>query len=533
MSLSTYRQKRDFGKTPEPRGERQKRTGFSYVIQKHAASHLHYDFRLELDGVLLSWAIPKGPSLDPATKRLAMQTEDHPVEYGSFEGIIPKDQYGGGTVMLWDYGTWEPEGDARKQYAVGRLSFRLKGKKLKGTWHLVRTRRDKAGGERSWLLFKGSDGEARGKESSVVDEQPNSAATGRSLEEIADAQGRVWQSNHEPAASEPRRARAHKTNRARTPKEAGSKSSKRKVPRANGAEHPAGNGQLKLTHPDKVLYPELGITKRELLEYFAAINEWMLPHVKDRPLTLVRCPEGHRKTCFFQKHATERLPAGVRSIPIREGHKDARYMAISNALGLLGLVQMGVLEVHTWGAHADDPERPDLLVFDLDPDVAVAWPKVIDAARLVRDRLEELGLTSFVKTTGGKGLHVCVPIVRRIEWDRAKEFCRRFTEEIVRSAPDEYVATVSKARRKGKIFIDFFRNGRGATFIAPYSTRARTGAPVAVPLAWNELSEDIPGDHFDVRNVPARLQSLKRDPWREMPGLRQSLSASVLRQFGV
>jgi bifunctional non-homologous end joining protein LigD len=316
-------------------------------------------------------------------------------------------------------------------------------------------------------------------------------------------------------------------------------SSRATKPRTNGAKRAsneksgASEERLELTHPDKILYPDSGITKRELALYFARVSEWMLPHVADRPLTLVRCPEGNGKSCFFQKHANAQLPPGVRAIPIRERQKEARYMAVSKARGLLDLAQMGVLEVHTWGAHADDPEKPDLLVFDLDPDVSVEWAKVIEAARLVRERLEALGLTSFVKTTGGKGLHVCVPIVRRIEWDGAKEFCRKFSEAIVASAPDEYVATASKARRKGKIFIDFLRNARGATFIAPYSTRARPGAPVAVPLGWDELSENIPPDHFDVRSLPARLQALKRDPWREMPALRQSLSARLLRRFGI
>jgi bifunctional non-homologous end joining protein LigD len=194
---------------------------------------------------------------------------------------------------------------------------------------------------------------------------------------------------------------------------------------------------------------------------------------------------------------------------------------------------MGVLEIHTWGAHADDPERPDLLVFDLDPDPEVTWAEVVRTAKLLKSRFDELDLQTFVKTTGGKGLHVCLPIVRRLDWERAKEFCRRFSERIVREDPSRYVATMSKARRKGKIFIDFFRNSRGATFIAPYSTRARQGAPVAVPLAWEELSSKLQAGHFNVENLPKRLARLDRDPWAELPRVRQTLSAAILRDYGV
>jgi bifunctional non-homologous end joining protein LigD len=259
----------------------------------------------------------------------------------------------------------------------------------------------------------------------------------------------------------------------------------------------------------------------------------MLPHLVNRPLTLVRCPEGHKKQCFYQKHAKDPLPPGIRAIPISDKDGQAQYTAIDDALGLLALTQMGVLEIHTWGAHADDPERPDLLVFDLDPAVDVAWPEVVETAKLLRDRLADIDLTSFVKTTGGKGLHVCVPVTRRLDWTRTKEFCRRFTEQIVHSAPTRYVATMSKAQRKGKIFIDFFRNMRGATFIAPYSTRARPGAPVAVPLAWEELSPKLAGDHFNLRNVPERLERLKHDPWASLNRTRQTLTMAVLREFGV
>jgi bifunctional non-homologous end joining protein LigD len=537
MGLQRYREKRDFAVTPEPKGQKRPQKGFSYVIQKHAASHLHYDFRLELDGVLLSWAVPKGPSLDPQIRRLAMQTEDHPVEYGSFEGTIPQGEYGGGTVMVWDYGSWEPQGDARKAYEKGHLRFALHGKKLRGVWHLVRTSKPTEE-KRQWLLFKSKDDEAR-SDGSIVEEETESAQTGRTMEEIANARGKVWHSNRATNGAANTR-NGHATAGATSSKEmlrpskgedAGETRSSKKARTEQPAKpKTAPKVTVRLTHPERVLYPKESITKQEFAEYYAAVSEWMLPHVANRPLTLVRCPQGvGGKQRFFQKHAKPPLGDGIRAIPIADEDGPAEYMAIDGVEGLLSLAQMSTLEIHTWGAHADDPEKPDFLVFDLDPDDAVPWKDVITCAQLLRKGLAELGLESYVKTTGGKGLHVCFPIVRRVSWDEAKEFCRAFTEIVVRVNPNGYVATMSKARRKGKIFIDFFRNGRGATFIAPYSTRARDGATVAMPLAWDELSPKIGPDHFHLRNVMKRLHRLSEDPWAEASSKKQPLTAAAVR----
>jgi len=510
MGLQRYREKRDFAVTPEPKGGTRSKTGFSYVIQKHAARQLHYDFRLELDGVLLSWAVPKGPSLDPKVRRLAMQTEDHPIEYGGFEGTIPPGEYGGGTVMVWDRGTWEPLEDPRKGYAQGHLRFALHGEKLRGNWHLVRT--GKADAEKKgWLLFKSRDDEAR-TDASIVQDQLSSALTGRTMDQIASARDKVWHSNRGAKG-----ARAAVARSARP----------RSTARAPSVEKPAA--PLRMTHPERVLYPREGITKRELAEYYASIARWMLPHVTGRPLMVVRCPQGVDKQRFVQKHVKPPLPAGIRAVPIDEDGARTEYMAIDDPWGLVGLAQMSVLEIHTWGAHADDPDRPDLLVFDLDPDPKVKWTAVITGAQLLREALGHLGLESYVKTTGGKGLHVCVPIARRIAWEEAKDFCRALTELVVKVDPTAYVATMSKARRSGKIFIDFFRNGRGATFIAPYSTRARQGAPVAMPLDWDELSPKITADHFHLRNVMKRMSTLRADPWKDVSSKKQVLSAAAIR----
>lgn len=282
-----------------------------------------------------------------------------------------------------------------------------------------------------------------------------------------------------------------------------------------------------LTHPDKVLYPEAGITKRELLEYYELVAERMLPHVQNRPLTVVRCPDGVGSHCFFQKHPRERAPDGIRWVSIREKEGKAPYAVVDDARGLFSLVQLAALEIHTWGARADDHERPDLLVFDLDPDPELEFARVIEAARELRQVFDGAGLESFVKTAGGKGLHVCVPIQPELGWDAIKGFTQRVAEELAATSPSRYVATVSKAKRKGKIFIDYLRNARGATFVAPYSTRARGQAPLAMPLEWDELTPGFRPEQLTLRAVRERLASETADPFARLARLRPSLPAQL------
>jgi len=888
MGLTEYRRKRNFEVTAEPSGGRATRSGtLVFVIQKHAASHLHYDFRLELDGVLKSWAVPKGPSLDPATKRLAMQVEDHPLEYGCFEGIIPEGEYGGGTVMLWDHGTWEPARDPRQGFRDGSLKFMLHGEKLEGGWMLVRKGGVRGGSnERHWFLFKERDRFAR-PAFDVTTTKPLSVTTGRDLDKIAEQANRVWGRDGEvsrhgqtektmtrssrPSTGRKKSGRTERSNRAtgdkvlrvKTPPSAASKveikrllegsgAKQAPVPRAptvelatlakappegddwlheikfdgyrmlatiergvprlisrNGkdwtskfpslmdslaelpvtntildgeivvmrgdgttsyqalqnalhsrqkkpflyflfdvlhldghdmrpspietrkellraivpgakrgvlrfSEHVIGNGArffaeaarlqlegivskrlgrpylggrqgdwlkikcspreefviggftqpagarsnfgalalgyfdqnhefryagrvgtgfdektlaalhrrllklvqskspfanlsgttgqargvtwvkpklvaqiafsqwthegqlrhpsfqglradkkacdvvrddpieapllksatkakatrrskskvarqslgkalhsdgsaefagVRISHPNKVLYPKEGYTKLDLARYYELVAPWMLPHVENRLVSLVRCPAGSGQKCFFQKHPAEGAPDWLRRVPVKEQKKLEDYLAVDDLPGLISLVQMGVLEIHLWGSRADQFEKPDRLIFDLDPDPAVGWPQVVTAAKEVRLLLEDLGLTSYVKTTGGKGLHLVVPVKRKLGWRETKAFCRAVADFMVAAAPKRYIATMSKAARKGKIFVDYLRNDRGATAIAPYSTRAKPGAPVSVPLSWDELSDRITSDHFNIENLPDRLAKLSKDPW--------------------
>ena len=514
--LATYRAKRSFQKTPEPAGGTARRPvagGAMFVVQKHAASRLHYDFRLEIEGVLVSWAIPKGPTVDPSVKRLAARTEDHPIEYGDFEGVIPAGEYGGGTVIVWDTGTWTPEGDAAESLRKGHLRFELAGKKMLGRYHLVRTRGEK-GGE-SWLFFKGKDEHAR--EGGALPWGEESVITGRSLEEVAGARDRVWHSN-------------------RVDKESARPTAKQKIARKAAAAAPVADLSaliaslpselprgIPLSNLEKVLYPEQGLTKGALVAYYAVVARYMLPYLGGRPLTIVRCPDGRHKHCFYQKHSKDGQPPAIHRVPIDEDGETKEYMAVDDLAGLLGLVQLGALEIHTWGCRRDKVERPDVLIFDLDPDEALPFEEVVDAGFEVRGQLEGLGLESFVKTTGGKGLHLVVPIERRTAWDDAKEFSHRVALAMTRMRPDRYVAVAGKGKRRGKIFIDYLRNGFGASAIAPYSTRSREGAPVAAPVTWEELKAGIRPADFTVTSMPRRIASLARDPWHGYDKVKQSI----------
>lgn len=924
--LVRYRSMRDFDVTAEPRGENKKRgagkdSELPFVIQKHAATRLHYDFRLGWHGVLKSWAVTKGPSYYPGDKRLAVQVEDHPMEYGGFEGVIPKGQYGGGTVMLWDHGTWEPHGDVDEGLEKGRLKFTLKGEKLRGDWALIRMG-GKAAGEKkaNWLLIKEHDGQERGSDDTpVTEEEPDSVVTGRDLDAIAENQDHVWGAKgserrkeekkpsspsqkktagisighrqNKPSANAPKvvsfaselksapkeslpkfvppqlalqvteapdgsewihelkldgyriqgripTARG-KTSRSATlitrggldwthrmtdiadalaelpvqdalldgevvvfdeegktsfadlqaafqedkkkpltyvifdllhlnghnlrslpleqrknllekifaqvvdgdhgdilrysehlgtrgseifdkacklgaegivskkvsapynsgrtgswlkikcvrqqefviagftpPSKSGvgigalllgyyrdgkliyagrtgtgftqkgrlqmrkrleeirqprtafssvphdsardaqwvqpkyvcevkfatwtadnlvrqasfqglredklakevtrelpvessgaKKSSQKRVvesassngahkkssARAAPANHHSSRTAARaiasktnssnssktsetfpilLTHPDKQVDSETKLTKQQLADYFWAVREHLLPHIVNRPLSIVRCPQGSTKPCFFQKHVTDSRPDGIEGIDIRGRRSGVveSYITLSSALGLAGLAQMGVLEIHPWGSTNNDIEKPDRLIFDLDPDEAIPWKTLAESAREVRERLKDCKLESFLKTTGGKGLHIVAPIAPEHDWPVVKEFAHEFANRMAADNTALFLTKMTKADRKGKIFIDYLRNDRGATAIAPFSPRARHGAPVAVTMDWKELDSAKP-PRFLVADFSEWKSRLRHDPWTAMLKKRQSIPAKLLEPF--
>ena len=874
MGLSQYHAKRDFKKTPEPQGRVAARKGKarSYLIQKHAASHLHYDLRLELNGVLLSWAVPKGPSLDPADKRLAMQVEDHPLDYGEFEGTIPKGQYGGGTVMLWDRGTWTPVGEPEASYKKGHLKFDLDGEKLQGRWALIKTHGSKYGGKsEAWLLVKDVDESARrGIDARIVDSAPDSVASGRGLEAIARDSENDWYSNRSANANVRSGAMRKSTSPAKAPKkrskgtlagiegakpaaipakvsptlcsivavppkgdawlhevkydgyrlvcrlDAGkvriySRSGKewtdrfsstaaaiaklkaksawldgemcavdakgrssfqalqnalsgpetshlvffafdllhldgydlrearlverkrvlanllersggpiRYSPEVRGsgtdmfkqacalglegivskrADSPyasglrtrnwvklkcvqrqemviggftdpqgrrAGFGALllgvydeagelryagkvgtgfddaalvamrnrlakleqdapafvnpprgfeargahwvepklvaevkftewsdagslrhpsfvglredkkasevirekaasggaaapatkertavkktrpvavvssadtvagvKLSNAGKQMFPEAGLTKLSLARYYESIADWILPQIEGRPLSLYRCPDGWGRQCFYQKHADKSVHASVDRVKVPEGDGTAMYLSASSLPALVALVQWGVIELHPWGSRMPDPTRPDRLIFDFDPADDVPWARVVEAVKMLKTLLGEMGLPAFLKTTGGKGLHVVVPIKRTLTWERAKAFTKAVADLMARTFPDRFVATLAKSRREGRIFIDYLRNAEGSTAIAAYGIRARKNAPVSTPITWKELAKEVRYDYFNVKNVPSRLARLRKDPWEGFAAASTAVTAAMFKQVGV
>ncbi|HEY4250911.1 MAG TPA: DNA ligase D [Roseomonas sp.] len=829
MALETYRRKRDFKATAEPRGRAARKAGNSFVIQKHDATRLHYDFRLEMQGVLKSWAVTRGPSLVPGDKRLAVHVEDHPLEYGGFEGTIPKGEYGGGTVIVWDRGTWDAIGDAEHGYAKGHLEFELHGEKLAGRWHLIRMARKPRDKRENWLLIKGEDAAARPADAAdILEERPDSVRTGRGIADVAgEAPG--WSSRtgrieaktaprarkapapkpapevpaaatdpaalkgakkaalpdfvapalatlvgkppagdrwlHEikfdgyrlqaridgtrvklltrsgldwtkrfgkevPAAlqalpvtralidgelvveghagasdfsalqadlSEGRSdrflfyvfdllhldgmdlravplARRKAVLAGLLPQEGGlirfsehfaesgnmvlrhacrlslegivskqkdapyrpgrgkdwvkSKCSSRqefviggyvpssvsrkaigslvlgvyedgklrhvgrvgtgftatvaeklftrlerlRIPtspfasrltaeearlarhvrpelvaevefRAWTADHhlrhaafrglredkpaeeivqeaaasqappKAPRRTLRLTHPDRVYWPDVGLTKEGLADYYAEVWPQIAPFIVGRPLALLRCPDGIDGQSFFQKHAWRGISPAIAQIRDPANPEDEPLIAINDLDGLMGLVQSATLEIHPWGSTVADWEHPDTIIMDLDPGEGVAWDAVIAAAVDVRRRLEAAGLAAFLKNSGGKGLHVVAPLTPKADWAAAKAFTKGIAEAMAAEEPDRYVATISKARRRGRILVDYLRNQRGATAVAPLSTRARAGAPVSMPLAWEELAPTIGPNYFTVANAPTRIASLHPQPW--------------------
>lgn len=788
MALEAYRRKRRFDRTPEPRGRARRRSGrrLSYFIQRHAARRLHYDFRLELDGALKSWAVPKGPSLDPRDKRLAVHVEDHPLEYGPFEGDIPRGQYGAGHVDLWDRGEWVPDGDAREMYRKGRLKFRLRGKRLSGAWDLVRMGGSAGEDGKNWLLIKVDDEAARRGGAAPEPAPPAPVApAARDLVELAtlaeetpagpewvheikfdgyrivarvaggravllSRRGNDWTGNFPAVAAalerlSPREAvldgevvvlddqgrsdfqalqnalsardearlvyyafdlleldgrdlrgrplRERKEELAALLARGGRKAGRAFRDRVRLAEHVEGQGRalyaracqlglegvvskragapyragragdwvkvkcllaqefvvagftdpggarpgfgalllgareggtfryvgrvgtgftdrslkrldallrgletdrcpfpsvpadarrgvhwveprlvaetafrgwtsdgilrqasfkglredkaaaevvvetpvrapagparvggVRISHPDRVLFPDIGITKKDLAAYYEAASGRLLARAAGRPLALLRCPSGPGKDCFFQKRAGDSFPSSVRAGTYREKGETKELLYVEDAEGLLALAQAGVIELHLWGAPVRDLERPDELVFDLDPAPETPWSEVLAAAREVRARLRDAGLVPLLKTTGGKGLHVVAPLKPGHGWDEHKAWARALAERMAGEEPRRWTTKLSKDARAGRLFVDYLRNGRGATAVAPYSARARAGAPVATPLAWEELRPSLRPERFNVRTLARRLSAA--DPWSGYERARRALPRS-------
>ena len=469
-----------------------------YLVQKHAARRLHYDLRLELDGVLKSWAVTRKPSYASADRRLAVEVEDHPLAYGNFEGTIP-DGYGAGTVMLWDTGTWEPESgaDPHDALAQGSLSFVLHGERLHGAWHLVRLKPKPRERRPQWLLIKSRDGTDHTGAGGAVLQADTSVKTGRTMEEIAaGAPARSLPTRKGTAAN---RATAHSTTTQQPALKA-----------VRAATSAAAVSSVALSHPDKLLWPEDGITKRDLAAYYSTVASRLLDHVAGRPLTIIRAPDGVARQHFVQRHAMPGMSALIRAVPVH-GEKES-YITVDSAEGLIALAQIAAVEIHPWGAQASAVEQPDRLVFDLDPAEGLPFGRVVEAAHQLRQVLARSGLGAFPKTTGGKGLHVVVPLLSGVTWPEAKAFTRAVCELLALDHRDRFTTNMAKSAREGRIFLDYLRNDRSATAIAAWSPRARRGAPVSMPLAWRDVNAGLDPRAFTVRTATNRLR--RADPWK-------------------
>jgi bifunctional non-homologous end joining protein LigD len=523
MGLETYHKKRDFRATPEPRGKVAKVNRHRFVVQEHHASALHFDFRLEIGGVLKSWSIRKGPSLDPADKRLAVETEDHPVEYLKFEGLIPEGNYGAGQHMIWDEGKYEllSGTDALEQLEGGRLKFRLHGKKLQGEFNLVRL----GGRDRQWLLIKGQDEFA----------QAGWELTLRVKDEKWEAETRK-----RPAKEDAREGPSAKTSvrKVKSPKSSevkaipASKAFKSKKLVGDVAVKVGSRNVVLLTSLDKVYWPEDEFTKGDLLKYYFEVSEYILPYLKDRPLIMKRYPNGIAGS-FFHQHDVNEVPDYVRTETLEvEGHT-VDYIIGDGAATLLYMANLGAIERHPWHSRVRNIDRPDWFVFDLDPQ-GVAWSEICDVALSCKEILASLGLESYAKTSGSRGIHVYVPIKPVYSYEETAAFAERVAKLVERE--NEHVATLErslKKRKKGRIYVDHMQNARGKSVVSPYSVRPKPGATVSAPLEWSEVKQKtVTISDFTIKSMPKRLAQ-KGDLFKEVLTNRQSLDQAFEKLEGL
>ena len=462
MSLAEYKAKRDFRRTPEPgAAPAKKHPRTIFVIQEHHASHLHYDFRLEADGVLKSWAVPKEPSLDPGVKRLAVRVEDHPLSYAGFSGDIPAGQYGGGHVDIWDKGTYESETPPRNVSSAinaGRLEFVLHGGKLNGRFTLIRMKGGR-GKKENWLLVKGRDEFAR----------------------------------NEPAET---------------------KAPPVKMKRPTAKPAATGPKKVALTHSDKVLFPDVGVTKGEVFAYYKRVARRLLPYLRDRPVTLERLPDGlgEGKPHFWQKHTPSSYPDWLPRVDLPSEHgPNVAYVLVNDKEALLYLVNQGTLTFHPWLSRVESLDQPDFVLFDLDPGEADFADAVRVALRL-RARLKEENKRAFVKTSGKSGLHILTPWDQERGYDESREWARSVAENLVEAIPDEATLESRKAKRGRRVYVDVLQNARGHHVVAPYVVRATPEATVSTPLRWEELTPRLDPTQFTVKTMAARLRQVRRDP---------------------
>ncbi|MEV6627761.1 non-homologous end-joining DNA ligase [Amycolatopsis sp. NPDC051106] len=514
--LRRYQEMRDFRRTAEPAGgEPGAPGGHRFVVQRHRARRLHYDFRLELDGVLVSWAVPKGPTLDPKARRLAVHVEDHPIEYAGFEGVIPHGEYGGGDVIVWDRGVWRPvDADPARAIEDGTLHFDLEGEKLAGRFVLVRTNR---GEKDQWFLLHKDDDHA--EPGWDAEDHPRSVKSGRTNDEVAAAPGALWHGDRPAAEAEEAVGFAAATDDELAALDALG---------AKGKWTVAGR-ELALTNLDKVLFPAAGtgepVTKRDLIRYYVTVGPVMLPYLAGRPLNTNRFPQGVTEPGFWQKEVPKHAPGWLTTWRNEraEAGESQRYVVADSVATLAWLANYGALELHAWTSCAADVDHPTWVLFDIDPGPETSFAEVLELARLHRTALEHLGLTGRPKVTGQRGIQVWVPIAPHCTFEQTRAWAETVSKTIGRVLPDLVSWAWAKDKRRGRARLDYTQNVLNKTLVAPYSVRPRPGAPVSVPLEWEELDDDgLTPDRWTIRDVPARLAE-HGDPFAKLLGVEQKL----------
>jgi len=522
MGLETYHKKRDFRRTPEPRGKVAKVNRHRFVVQEHHASMLHFDFRLEMGGVLKSWSIRKGPSLDPAERRLAVATEDHPVEYIKFQGRIPEGNYGAGEHMVWDVGKYEllNGDDPVKQLEAGRLKLRLDGKKLRGEFNLFRL----SGRDNQWLLVKGKDEFAEPgwrlellmkDDRWKAETKKRAAVDGAASKKSAQAGVKVVRASKSAVEKAVPASRAFKTEEL-----------------SGDVTVKVGQAAVALTHLDKVYWPGEGHTKGDLVKYYYEVAKYILPYLKDRPLIMKRYPNGIAGP-FFHQHDVNEVPEYVHTATLDvEGHT-VDYIVGDNVATLLYMANMGAIERHPWHSRVRNLDRPDWFVFDLDPQ-GVEWDVICDVAVTCKEILDSLGLESYAKTSGSRGIHVYVPIKPAYSYEQVADFAESVARLVEREHPD--VATLErslKKRKAARIYLDHMQNARGKSVVAPYSVRPKPGATVSAPVEWNEIKrKQVTIQDFNIETMMERLRR-RGDIFKPVLANRQRLDGAIKKLDGL
>jgi bifunctional non-homologous end joining protein LigD len=518
--LGQYQAKRDFTRTPEPAGAGRPASGSGggmFVVQLHRARRRHYDFRLEMDGVLASWAMPKGPSLDPSVRSLAVHVEDHPLEYREFEGVIPAGQYGGGDVIVWDRGTWTPARpvDPADAIQAGELHFDLAGEKLAGRFVLVRTRRGR--GKDDWLMLHKHDEHA--VEGWSPDDHPRSVKTGRTNDEVRDQPAAVWHSD--PPAGEAEEAVTFP----------GPTDDELAALAGLGTEGTwALQGrELRLTNLDKVLFPgrpgEEPVTKRDLVGYYARMAPLMLPFLAGRPVNLHRYPDGADRPGFWHKQVPDWAPEWIARWRYDDaGPGDSEvYFVVDSAPALAWMANYAALELHPWTSRIPEVQHPTWALIDIDPGADTSPEEVLVLARLYRAGLEHLKVHAVAKVTGQRGVHIWVPIVPGYTFAETSAWVEKLSRAVGATVPDLVSWNWQKSARRGRARLDYTQNAINKTLVAPYSARPAPGAPVSAPVAWEELDYDgLRADHWTIRSLPERIGEVG-DLWAGVAAKAQRL----------